>query len=217
MPTAENSAPSLRERKKLRTRRALADTALRLFLDRGFEETTLEDLVGEVEVSVRTFFRYFPSKEDVALAAEGELWEAYAVEVERCAVTGPVREHLRDRYAAAVRSLPRDWTERYAATRGLAARTPALRAHHSGTSQELQARLVRLMEDEFGVDGREDVRLRLLGDMALSAIRYGTKNWLRHRRDRTGHEPTDDRALLVAEVSRAFDALLGAVRLEPPR
>lgn len=53
----EESALPLRERKKLRTRRVLADTALRMFLERGFEQTTLDDLVAAAEASVRTFFR----------------------------------------------------------------------------------------------------------------------------------------------------------------
>src|ERR1700748_2639199 len=52
----------LRERKKLRTRRALADAALRLFTEKGFGGTTLEEVAEEAEVSKSTFFRFFPGK-----------------------------------------------------------------------------------------------------------------------------------------------------------
>jgi len=52
----------LRERKKLRTRRALAAAALGLFTRNGFDATTLEDLAAEAEVSRSTFFRFFPAK-----------------------------------------------------------------------------------------------------------------------------------------------------------
>src|SRR2546430_712030 len=73
---ADRSLP-LRERKKLRTRRALADAALRLFTEKGFGATTLEELADEAEVSKSTYFRFFPAKEAAAIEAEAELWSAY--------------------------------------------------------------------------------------------------------------------------------------------
>ena len=56
---------SLRDRKKEKTRQALIDASVKLFLKNGYDNTTVDDIAEHVEVSRRTFFRYFQSKESV--------------------------------------------------------------------------------------------------------------------------------------------------------
>ena len=67
----------LRQRKKQQTRQLIADTAWRLFADRGFERVTVAEIAREAQVAVATVFNYFPTKEDLffyRLEALGPSW-----------------------------------------------------------------------------------------------------------------------------------------------
>jgi AcrR family transcriptional regulator len=63
-----NPEPGLRERKKQRTRETIARVALDLFEERGYQATTLDDIAEAADVSTRTIFSYYPSKEEILFA-----------------------------------------------------------------------------------------------------------------------------------------------------
>src|SRR5262245_25033253 len=118
--------PTLRERKKLRTRQALVDTAITLFSERGFDTTPLDTLLEAVEVSRRTFFRNFRSKEDVALTAVTELWRAYLDVLDEAPKSGPLVIVFRDAMLATLDRMDEDWYRRFPATLRLIDESPAL-------------------------------------------------------------------------------------------
>jgi AcrR family transcriptional regulator len=72
VPTIEKNSkaarPGLAATKKQRTRTLLAEAAAALFYERGYDATTIDDIAAAVEISPRTFYRYFPTKEDLVVA-----------------------------------------------------------------------------------------------------------------------------------------------------
>jgi AcrR family transcriptional regulator len=101
-------APGLRERKKLQTRAAIVDAALDLFERKGFEATTVEDIAAAADVSPRTFFRYFESKQDVVMVKNQEEGEGLAVALTQRPPDEPPVEALRNTITAQVASLESD-------------------------------------------------------------------------------------------------------------
>jgi AcrR family transcriptional regulator len=74
------SGPGLRERKKAKTRAAIREAAMTLFEQQGYSSTTIEQIAEAAEVSPSTFFRYFPTKEDVVVTDD---WDPLIADVIR--------------------------------------------------------------------------------------------------------------------------------------
>jgi AcrR family transcriptional regulator len=135
---------SLRERKKARTRAALREHALRLFREQGYQATTVEQIAAAAEVSPSTFFRYFPTKEDVVLQDDMDTRLIAALE-QQPAGLGPV---------AAIRAAVRQMSSSYtAADLDVLRETTAL----TMTVPEIRARAL----DEFA---------RAIGGIAAAAV-----------------------------------------------
>src|SRR5215813_12209188 len=105
----DDQAVGRRERKKRATRAALSDAALRLSVERGVDNVTVEQIADEADVSLRTFFNYFSSKEEAVVAGDvataeslvevfrGRPSDESVFDALRHAVLEVVRDHYADR------------------------------------------------------------------------------------------------------------------------
>jgi AcrR family transcriptional regulator len=196
----------LRERKKARTREALRDAAMELFSRRGFEGTTVEEIADACEVSPRTFFRYFPTKED-ALFADADDRRAALLSV---LAAQPLDRTPFDSLYAAMRALAlgyRDDRALLVARSKVVAGSPQLRVYKAEHQHGWEAAVAdELIRRSRAVDGTASPdELRLLTAVATAALRVTLDAWIA---DEAGPdlEVLLDRAF--ARVASGFGSLL---------
>ncbi|AIA03365.1 TetR family transcriptional regulator [Streptomyces noursei] len=181
-PTPQTPPTGLRERKKQRTRDALIRAALELFTERGYEATTIDEIAEAVDVSQRTFFRYFANKQDVVFAVQDmvearflqELRARPADEPPLSALRGAVLTAWDDIGDAIASVIPVDLHMR--AFRMIES-TPALIAAHLRRSTELEEQIAELIARREGLDVDVDPRPRVLVAAFSGVMRVAGKVW----------------------------------------
>ncbi|MBB5158101.1 TetR family transcriptional regulator [Saccharopolyspora phatthalungensis] len=188
----------LRARKKQRTRAALIDAGLDLFLAKGYDATTIDEIAAEVEISPRTFFRYFAGKEDVALAKGAELDDLVLNALAARPADEPPLVALRAAVLDMIRkSASGDGVRRFLRIQHLINKTPALLAGNLRRAAGNEERLTVEIAARQGVDPARDMRPRVLVGMICAALRIGLETMCadRHR----------DLSRLVELVEEAID------------
>ncbi|MGW1775437.1 TetR/AcrR family transcriptional regulator [Streptomyces sp. NPDC002104] len=178
------SAPpaGLRERKKRRTRDALLRAALLLFIAQGYEETTVDEITDAVDVSQRTFFRYFANKEEVAFAVQDLVESHFVAALEsRPPAEGPF-EAMRSAVLAAWDTVDEAISDLvpidlYMRSYQLIESTPALLAVHLRRSTELEERIARLLACREGLDVDADPRPRVAVAAFTGVMRVTGRLW----------------------------------------
>ncbi|ANB06207.1 TetR family transcriptional regulator [Streptomyces ambofaciens] len=174
--------PGLRERKKQRTRDTLLRSALELFTERGYEETTVDDIAEAADVSQRTFFRYFASKEDAAFFVS-RLAESHFVEAVRRRPPGEapldaMRQALGESWdtigEAVGRLVPLELHMRFYQ---VIESTPALLAAHLRRAAELEEEIARVVAEREGLDMEADPRPRVVVAVFGAVIRVTERIW----------------------------------------
>jgi len=141
-------AIGLRERKKLRTRALIQKEAIRLFLERGFEATTIEEIAEAAEISPSTFFNYFPTKEEVVFQDELDplILAAFNARPEG---THPIRA-LRDSMKTVFGQLTAEQDNVMRQRISLMSSTPALRSAMLTQFADLVDQIAELMAGRVG-------------------------------------------------------------------
>jgi AcrR family transcriptional regulator len=144
LETIEPVPAGLAVRKKARTRQALADAATVLFHERGYDATTIEDIAAAADVSTRTFYRYFPTKEDLVVAMGQTSLESFFAALE----ARPPTESLLDAVRVAVdQALVARWVDTASIRSFLALvrDTPAFRARWVEEAYDNRYRLAQVI------------------------------------------------------------------------
>ena len=199
--TSLEADPGRRQRKKQRTRDALIETAMKLFAAKGYDHTAVHEITDAVDVSERTFFRYFAGKEDLVLSLIRDGSAAFA---EALASRPPQEEPLtaaRQAFQISLRELPggAEGLPSYLAVMRLIDSTPALLAAYLRYVHDHDEEIIEVLARREGVDPATDRRPRVLAAM------IGALVFLANRDLRAG----DD--LSLEAMTAAFDAYADAV------
>jgi AcrR family transcriptional regulator len=176
---SSHSSVGLRERKKARTREALQEAAMDRFARQGFDGTTVEEIAEACEVSPRTFFRYFPTKEDVLFAdAADRRARLLAVIAER-----PADEPAFVALTAAMRTLTADYRDDRDAlvTRShVVAASPHLQAYKAEHQHGWEEAVVDVLERRARAQHDDVARgdLMLVAAVTTAALRVALDAWV---------------------------------------
>lgn len=189
----------LNTRKRQLTRDRIATAAATLVAEDGLTATTVERIAAEAQVGRATFFRYFASKEDAV--ADGMTRRWLDVITAQVAVQ-PAELSARDAVMAAFRTLGDDFDAVSAQVRDLATMTrssPALSAWTLQIYVGYETAIADLVASRFGELSAGDPRPRLVGALAMAAVRIALDDWLQHG----------------GSLPRRIQDAMGAIRLEP--
>jgi AcrR family transcriptional regulator len=195
----------LRERKKAETRRALASAALRLAAERGPDRVTVDDIAEAANVSPRTFFNYFATKDDaivgVTPASSSTLLGGLTARPEGEAPIDSLRAAVQTA-ASTVVSSAADWGLREQVFQ----QHPYLAARHASLFAEVERGITEEVARRTGLDPDRDVYPALITGAAVTAIRVAVTAWQADERRRP----------LAAVVDEAFDHLASGLVLRAP-
>jgi AcrR family transcriptional regulator len=197
---APAASSGLRERKKQRTRELIATTALELFGQRGYHATTVADIAAAADVSERTVFTYFPTKEDILFSDHASFRDRLATALEQRPPGAPALDTLRDFVVENLSAIDESSRVRW----DIVSRDEHLLSHQRARQVELGDVIAAAVADDLGEDA-DDFRLQLVTATVVAAVMavYEHRSSARSR--------TASRAQAVAVIDEAIAFLRGGL------
>ncbi|MFN8096397.1 MAG: TetR family transcriptional regulator [Vicinamibacteria bacterium] len=200
--------PSLQDRKRQLVRDAISHAAWALFADEGYEATTVDEIAVRAGVSRRTFFRYFSSKEDVAVGTS----DAYAEDFLSAFRARPAREAPLDAIHHALRAMvlarAEDADEVRAIIR-LLRESPTVRRAMLARNARMEERLAEVLAERLGADPRHDPTPALVAFVARALMDTAFNVWY-------DQQPADVGAM-VDDLFRRLREVAAAKDSRPPK
>jgi AcrR family transcriptional regulator len=170
---ASKTTEGLRERKRRQTRERISQAAMTLFLEQGFEATTIDQIAEAADVSKRGFFDYFPTKEDVVAAWQDEFAESLLAAIAARPAKEPMARVVEE---ALIATIVAAVNPQSLAIGKLIGNTPALRARDHLKYAKLEQKLVEALTAR--AKGKSDqLRIRLLAMSTIGALRIAGQTW----------------------------------------
>lgn len=199
MPVTDNAETGRRERKKRATKAALEHAALKMFLERGFDNVTVADIASAVDVDPSTFFRHFGSKEAVLYEDSFRGPSLIETTLHERPRGETLRETLRAVFGVLIEATPIDF-DRAAMQVELISQSDDLLAHHLLYNERIRERLAEGIADRFAIRRPSDPRPDILAAVVVTALDQIRADVVRKKR-------TPGKETLV----NAFDRLIAPV------
>jgi AcrR family transcriptional regulator len=194
LPDAAPGRPGLRERKKARTRAAIREHALRLFREQGYDATTVEQIAEAAEVSPSTFFRYFPTKEDVVLQDDMDLlWmDVFRAQPPDLGPIAAMRTAVRSAFA----NMAASEFDQLRETMDLTMAIPAVQARMMEEFARTTQRIAEAVAERSGKDASDFAVKALAG----AVVGIAMAAWFDHPGDLDGFGGRFERGLALLEA-----------------
>lgn len=167
------SSEGLRDRKRRQTRQRIVDAGLALFLDKGVEATTLDEVAAAADISRRTFFSYFDSKDEIVMAWQDGAREALCAAV---AAAAPGHGPFEAARIALVQLAPLFATHNFVLLDKLMRSSPTLKARKQMHYEEQERALAETMIECW--PSLPQWQLKATAMMTMGALRLAVESWL---------------------------------------